>query len=100
MLKNWKIWIPPTLASAITGPIATTIFKMENIPLGSGMGTSGLVGQIGTITAMGEAGASAFTIYAGIAVIHFVLPALLSLIFCTILKKMGWIKEGDLKLNL
>ena len=100
ILKNWKIWIPPTLASAITGPIATTIFKMENIPLGSGMGTSGLVGQIGTITAMGEAGASAFTIYAGIAVLHFVLPALLSLIFYRILKKIGWIKEGDLKLNL
>ena len=73
---------------------------MENIPLGSGMGTSGLVGQIGTITAMGEAGASAFTIYTGIAVIHFILPALLSLIFYRILKKIGWIKEGDLKLNL
>ena len=100
ILKNWKIWIPPTLASAITGPIATTIFKMENIPLGSGMGTSGLVGQIGTITAMGEAGASAFTIYTGIVVVHFLLPALLSLIFYRILKKIGWIKEGDLKLNL
>ena len=100
ILKNWKIWIPPTLASVITGPIATTIFKMENIPLGSGMGTSGLVGQIGTITAMEKAGASAITIYTGIVVIHFLLPAILSLIFCKILKKIGWIKEGDLKLNL
>ena len=51
IIKNWKIWIPPTLASAIIGPLSTTIFKMENIPIGSGMGTCGLVGQFGTITA-------------------------------------------------
>ena len=100
ILKNWKIWIPPTLASAITGPIATTVFKMENIPLGAGMGTSGLVGQIGTITAMEEAGASVVMTYGGILVVHFILPALLSLIFYRILKKIGWINDGDLKLDL
>ena len=100
ILKNWKIWIPPTLASAITGPIATMIFKMENIPLGSGMGTSGLVGQIGTITAMEEAGIDLGRIYLGIAAVHFLLPGILSLMFYIILKKMGWIKEGDLKLDL
>ena len=100
ILKNWKIWIPPTLASAITGPIATTVFKLENIPLGSGMGTSGLVGQIGTLTAMEEAGAETFMTYLGIAVVHFVLPAVLSMIFYKILKKAGWIKDGDLKLNV
>ena len=100
ILKNWKIWIPPTLASVITGPIATTVFKLENIPLGSGMGTSGLVGQIGTITAMDQVGAELFTTYTGIAVVHFILPALLSLVFYKLLKKAGWIKDGDLKLNL
>lgn len=100
ILKNWKIWIPPTLASAITGPIATMIFRMENIPLGSGMGTSGLVGQIGTITAMEEAGIDLGRIYLGIAAVHFLLPGILSLMFYIILKKMGWIKEGDLKLDL
>ena len=100
ILKNWKIWIPPTLASVITGPIATTVFKLENIPLGSGMGTSGLVGQIGTITAMEQAGASVFITYTGIITVHFILPAVLSLIFYKILKKAGWIKDGDLKLNL
>lgn len=100
ILKNWKIWIPPTLASVITGPIATTVFKLENIPLGSGMGTSGLVGQIGTITAMEQAGASVFITYTGIITVHFILPAILSLIFYKILKKVGWIKDGDLKLNV
>lgn len=100
ILKNWKIWIPPTLASVITGPIATTVFKLENIPLGSGMGTSGLVGQIGTITAMDQVGAELFTTYTGIAVVQFILPALLSLVFYKLLKKAGWIKDGDLKLNL
>lgn len=100
ILKNWKIWIPPTLASAITGPISTLVFRMENIPIGSGMGTSGLVGQIGTITAMEEAGAAAGTMYLGIALIHFILPAILSYVFYKILKTMGWIKDGDLKLNL
>ena len=100
ILKNWKIWIPPTLASVITGPIATTVFKLENIPLGSGMGTSGLVGQIGTITAMEQAGASVFITYTGIITVHFILPAILSLIFYKILKKAGWIKDGDLTLNV
>ena len=100
ILKNWKIWIPPTLASVITGPIATTVFKLENIPLGSGMGTSGLVGQIGTITAMEQAGAPVFITYTGIITVHFILPAVLSLVFYKILKKAGWIKDGDLKLNV
>ena len=100
ILKNWKIWIPPTLASVITGPIATTVFKLENIPLGSGMGTSGLVGQIGTITAMEQAEASVFITYTGIITVHLILPAVLSLIFYKILKKAGWIKDGDLKLNV
>ena len=100
ILKNWKIWIPPTLASVIPGPIAATVFKLENIPLGSGMGTSGLVGQIGTITAMEQAGASVFITYTGIITVHFILPAVLSLVFYKILKKAGWIKDGDLKLNV
>ena len=76
------------------------MFKLENIPLGSGMGTSGLVGQIGTITAMDQVGAELFTTYTGIAVVQFILPALLSLVFYKLLKKAGWIKDGDLKLNL
>lgn len=100
IIKNWKIWIPPTLTAAITGPIATVVMKMENIPIGSGMGTSGLVGQIGTINAMTAIGRGGPSLYLNILILHFLLPATLTLIFTYILRKMGWIKDGDLKLNL
>ena len=96
IVKNPKIWIPPTLVSMITGPIATMIFHLENIPAGSGMGTCGLVGPIGIYTAMGG-GAS---MWIGIILVCFVLPAALTPIFGEILRKIGWIKDGDLKLEL
>ncbi len=95
IMKNPRIWIPPTLASAITGPISTVVFKMENIPTGAGMGTSGLVGQFGALSAMGYTN----EVYIQIAVVHFILPAILTLIFSEILRKKGWIKDGDMKLN-
>ena len=108
IVKNPKIWIPPTLASMITGPIATCIFKlqMNGSPVSSGMGTCGFVGQIGVYTGWvndiasgAKAGITAMD-WVGLVLICFVLPALLSVIFCEILRKIGWIKEGDLKLDL
>lgn len=96
IVKNPKIWIAPTLASMITGPISTMVFRLQNIPEASGMGTCGLVGPIGIYTAMG--GGSRMWI--GIAFICFILPAFLTLIFGELFRKMGWIKEGDLKLDL
>ena len=111
IVKNPRIWIPPILASAITGPIATCVFglQMNGAPVNSGMGTCGLCGQIGVWTGWlspvekaVEMGATAITPAAmdwiGLVLICFVLPAILSTIFCEILRKMGWIKEGDLKL--
>lgn len=98
IIKNWRIWIPPTVAAAITGPISSVVFKMTNIPIGSGMGTSGLVGQIGTITSMTADGVVASKIYLSIALVHIILPAIISLLLCNLLKSIGWIKEGDLKL--
>lgn len=98
IIKNWKIWIPPTVAAAITGPISSVVFKMTNIPIGSGMGTSGLVGQIGTITSMTADGVGPSKIYLSIALVHIILPAIISLLLCNLLKSIGWIKEGDLKL--
>ncbi len=95
IIKNPKIWIPPILASAILGPLATMWFQMQNVPEGAGMGTSGLVGQIGTITAMGNAG----NVYIGIALLHFILPAVLSYLFYRLLRSIGWIKAGDLRLK-
>lgn len=96
IVKNPRIWIAPTLASAITGPIATVVFQMTNIHTAAGMGTCGLVGPIGIYTSM-DGGAK---MWLGILLICFVLPALLTAVFGEILRKIGWIKEGDLTLKL
>ncbi|MDO4387764.1 MAG: PTS sugar transporter subunit IIC [Eubacteriales bacterium] len=111
IVKNPRVWIPPTLASAVTGPLATCLFRLEmnGAPINSGMGTCGLCGPIGVWSgwvAPGEAalakGAAALTPAAldwlGLILICLVLPALLSLAFCAPLRKIGWIREGDLKL--
>lgn len=107
IVKNPRIWIPPILASAITGPIATCIFefKMNGAPVSSGMGTCGFVGQIGVYTgwvndvAAGVKDAITAFDWVGMILICFVLPAVLSCVFCMLLKKIGWIKDGDMKLN-
>lgn len=96
ILKAPAILIPPTLASAITGPLATTIFQMKNVGSAAGMGTSGLVGQFGTWAAMaGESG-----VLVKMLLLHFVLPAALSLLCSELMRKKGWIKSGDMKLDL
>ena len=101
ILRNPRTWVPPTLAAAITGPVATCLFHLEmNGPaVSSGMGTCGLVGQIGVYTGWVESGRAitAFD-WAGLALVCFILPAVLSVLFCELLRKKGWIKEGDLKL--
>ncbi|MGN0298203.1 MAG: PTS transporter subunit IIC [Lachnospiraceae bacterium] len=107
IVKNPKIWIPPILTSAITGPIATCIFKMQmnGEAISSGMGTCGLVGQIGVYigwvndVAAGNKAAITAVDWIGLVLISFVLPAVLTLIFGEILRKIGWIKENDLKLD-
>ncbi len=96
IVKNPRIWIAPTLTSLVTGPVATMLFRLENIPEGSGMGTCGLVGPIGILTAM-DGGAK---MWLGILFVCFLLPAVLTWIFGEILRRLGWIREGDLKLDL
>lgn len=108
IVKNPRIWIPPTLASAITGPLATCLFRLEmnGSAVSSGMGTCGFVGQIGVYTgwlndiASGAKSAITAMDWVGLALICFVLPAVLSWVFCAILRKWGWIKKDDLKLDL
>ena len=108
IVKNPKVWIPPILASSITGPIATCVFKlqMNGAAVNSGMGTCGLCGQIGVWTGWvaDVANGTKATItgfdWLGLVLICFVLPAGLSWIFCEVLRKKGWIKENDLKLDL
>lgn len=92
IIKNPWIWLPPTLASAILGPISTSIFHMESNAVGSGMGTSGLVGQVSTLAVMGT------TSLLPMLLLHFLLPAILSLIFAKILMKQNKIQLGDMKL--
>ncbi|MDC7293472.1 PTS sugar transporter subunit IIC [Butyrivibrio sp. DSM 10294] len=107
IVKNPRVWIAPTVASAITGPIATCIFKlkMDGAPVSSGMGTCGFVGQIGVYTGwvndIAEGTKAAITAFdwIGLVLISFVLPAILSLAIHAVVKKLGWVKEGDLKLN-
>lgn len=94
IIKNPIIWLPPILSSAILAPIGIYFFSMHNIPAGAGMGTSGLVGQMATLEAMGN---NLHTL-ALIAIFHFIAPALLCLLFAKIMRKHGWIKFGDLKL--
>lgn len=94
IIENPRIWIPPTLAAAILGPLATVVFKMESSPVGAGMGTSGLVGQIATIATMGSQSIPS------IILLHFILPALLSIGFAKMLQKRGWIKPGDMTLKI
>ena len=108
LVKNPRCWIPPVLASAITGPLATCVFKlqMNGAPVSSGMGTCGLVGQIGIYTGwVNDVSAGTKTAittfdWVGMVLICFILPAILSWVFCQILRKWNWIKDGDLKLDL
>ncbi len=100
IVKNWKIWIPPTVAGAVLGPVSTMLFKFHNIPIASGMGTSGFVGQFGTVTAMSNLGVTGIKVYLGIFLLHFLLPAIITLLVAKVMRKKGWIKDGDLKLDL
>lgn len=107
IVRNPRIWIPPILTSAITGPIATCIFKMKmnGAAIASGMGTCGLVGQIGVYTgwmndiaAGTKAAVTAFD-WIGLILVCFVFPAVLTIIFGEFFRRIGWIKENDLKLE-
>ncbi len=108
ILRNPRIWIPPTLASMITGPIATCLLHLEmnGAPVSAGMGTCGLVGQIGVYTgwmndiAAGTRAAVTAGDWLGLVLISFVLPAVLSTVFCRMLERWGWITPGDMKLDL
>ena len=106
IVKNPKIWIAPTLASAITGPIATCVFglKMNGAPVSSGMGTCGLVGQIGVYTgwvndvASGAKASITGMDWLGLILISFVLPAVFSLVINAGVKKLGWVKDEGFRL--
>ena len=94
IVRNPLIWIPPTIASAILGPIASAVFKMKSNSVGAGMGTSGLVGQFATIDVMGMGSLPL------ILVLHIIAPAIITIIISEYMRKKDWIKDGDMKLDL
>lgn len=100
IMKKPLIWIPPILTSAILGPISTVVLGMTNNATGSGMGTAGLVGQIMGYQTMVAEGKAPMIVLAEIIVMHFVAPAILTYLFTAIMKKMGLIKPGDMKLDV
>ncbi len=89
------IWVPPTLAAAIIGPLSTMVFKLECTGVSAGMGTCGMVGPIGVISATEHSP----MMWVGLVLCCIILPAALSLLFSEIMRKLGWIKEGDMKLS-
>lgn len=96
IMKKPIIWLPATLASAITGPVSTCLFKLKCTGVSAGMGTCGFVGPIGVFTDMGFTSTSII----GVLTVCIILPAILSLAFAEIMRKLGWIEYGDLKLDL
>lgn len=96
LVRNPKCWLPAIITSAITGPMATVLFEMENSPIGAGMGTSGLVGIIETFNTMG----GGMNVWLGILILYIGIPVIVTPIIGNILRRIGWIKEGDLKLDM
>ena len=107
IIKNPRIWIAPIVTSAITGPVATCLFKlqMNGTAVSSGMGTCGFVGQIGVYSgwvndvAAGTKSAITMMDWAGLILISFILPAVICPFINWLLKKAGWVKDGDMKLQ-
>jgi uncharacterized membrane protein len=89
------IWVPPTLAAAIVGPLSTMVFKLECTGVAAGMGTCGMVGPIGVIASTEHSP----MMWVGLAVCCVIAPAVLSLLFSEIMRKLGWIRYGDMKLD-
>ena len=99
IIRKPIIWLPVILSSAILGPIGTMVFKMTSNATGSGMGTAGLVGQIMTYETMAPS-EGAVVVLIKIVLIHFLLPAVVTLGISEFMRKHGWIKKGDMKLEL
>ena len=99
IIKNPLILIPPTITSAILGPVATYVFAMESNSVGAGMGTSGFVGQFGTMAKMVvENDDIASLVCIKIFLLHFLLPAIITLAIAAYMRRKNWIKAGDMKL--
>ena len=100
IVKRPVIWIPPILSSAILGPLSSAVFKMTSTPVGSGMGSSGLVGQFAVYDSMVASGVSVPIVIIEIMAMHFILPAVLTLAIAEGMRRAGWIRKGDMTLQV
>lgn len=100
IVKKPQIWLPAIISSAILGPVSTMLVKMTGNPIGSGMGTSGLVGPIQSFMTMTESGEAAWLVIIKIVIMYFILPAAISLGISEVMRKLKWIKPGDLSLKV
>lgn len=98
IMKKPIIWLPPTIASALLGMLSTTLFAMKNASASAGMGTSGLVGQIGTLNIM--VGEGIWVVLLKILMIQIVLPLALTFAINELFRTFGWIQDGDMKIEL
>lgn len=99
IVKRPLIWLPAIISSAILGPVSSAVLKMVSNPVGSGMGSAGLVGQFMSYDSMVAAGVSPVVAILEIVLMHFVLPAVLTLGIAEVMRKLKWIRPGDLKLE-
>ena len=99
IVRRPQIWLPAIVASAVVGPLSTAVFKMTCYPGGAGMGTSGLVGQFMTYTSMTDGGVSPTYTVLTILLVHIVIPAVIAFIVSEGMRKLGWIKKGDMALK-
>ena len=100
LVRKPILWLPPVIVSAILGPISTCALKITSTATGSGMGTAGLVGIFETVTSMVEGGMNVWLAIAEIVCFDMLLPAALCLAISELMRRLGWIKYGDLKLDL
>lgn len=98
IMRRPQIWIAPTLAGAVAGGLSTTLFQMTNVPAGAGMGTSGLVGVLTTYGDMVPQNGAAATLIA-ILVVDVLVPVVVALAVDRALRKLGWVRKGDMKLQ-
>lgn len=99
IVKKPTIWLPAIISSAVMGPISTMIFKFQNNAVGSGMGTAGLVGPINAYHVMVETGLEPALAILEILLLCFVLPGLLAWGVASLMRKMKWLKPGDMRLE-
>ena len=97
--KNIRILVPAVVASVIVGPLSSCVFKLQATSVGSGMGTAGLVGVIDCISTSLEV-LPVWQVVLGVALLHFILPALIAFVVSEFMRKKNWIKFGDMKLDV